>query len=137
MVRLPRFELGTNGLKGRCSTVELQSRCKELSQYGTPEPKVKTTSKKIFRASLKSYNIIMPRKVKKSKTRNSTRRKIKTEFQDRLGGKCQICSYSKCQSALHFHHKDASQKKFTISDAVKRKSFTTNEINEEMRVSLR
>lgn len=75
----------------------------------------------------------MPRKVRKSKSRNNSRRKIKTEFQDRLGGKCQICSYSKCQNALHFHHKDASKKKFTISDAVKRKSFSQQEINEEIK----
>ena len=75
----------------------------------------------------------MARKVRKSKARNSSRKKIKNEFQDRLGGKCQICSYSKCQNALHFHHKDASQKKFTISDAVKRRSFSEEEINEEIK----
>lgn len=31
-----------------------------------------------------------------------------------LGGKCNICGYSKCMAALVFHHKDITQKEFTI-----------------------
>lgn len=31
------------------------------------------------------------------------------------GGKCSICGYSKCPSALVFHHIDPSKKNFTIS----------------------
>lgn len=73
----------------------------------------------------------MPKKVRMSKSRNTKRRKTKTEYQERLGGSCQICGYMRCQNALHFHHIDASRKKFTISDAV-RKKFTQEEINEEI-----
>lgn len=32
-----------------------------------------------------------------------------------LGGKCCICGYNKCLSALQFHHKNPEEKDFTIS----------------------
>ena len=31
------------------------------------------------------------------------------------GGACQKCGYNKCEDALCFHHRDPSQKKFTLS----------------------
>lgn len=33
-----------------------------------------------------------------------------------MGGKCRICGYDKCISALEFHHCDPSEKHFGISD---------------------
>lgn len=33
----------------------------------------------------------------------------------RHGGKCQICGYSKCLSALEFHHKDPNQKEIAVT----------------------
>lgn len=35
---------------------------------------------------------------------------------DRLGGKCEICGYDKCLSALEAHHVDPRIKDFNISD---------------------
>ena len=35
---------------------------------------------------------------------------------DRLGGKCEICGYDKCLTALEAHHVDPSIKDFNISD---------------------
>lgn len=32
-----------------------------------------------------------------------------------LGGKCKICGYNKCLSALSFHHKNPEEKSFSIS----------------------
>ncbi len=32
------------------------------------------------------------------------------------GGKCQMCGYNRCIEALEFHHTDASQKDFGLSD---------------------
>lgn len=32
-----------------------------------------------------------------------------------FGGKCSICGYNKCISALEFHHLDHSKKEFNIS----------------------
>ena len=33
-----------------------------------------------------------------------------------LGGKCCICGYDKCLSALEFHHTDPNEKDFTIGN---------------------
>jgi len=43
------------------------------------------------------------------------RKKIREMAIEGLGGKCQICGYSKCQSALDFHHRDEKLKSFGIS----------------------
>jgi len=46
------------------------------------------------------------------------------------GGKCEICGYDKCISALEFHHKDPTKKDFTLAKA---KLTTFNEkIQEEL-----
>ncbi len=34
---------------------------------------------------------------------------------DLFGGACVKCGYDKCKAALHFHHKDTSEKSFQIS----------------------
>lgn len=31
-------------------------------------------------------------------------------LREQFGGKCSRCGYDKCEAALHFHHKDASEK---------------------------
>jgi hypothetical protein len=31
------------------------------------------------------------------------------------GGKCQLCGYQKCLSALEFHHRDSEEKEFGLS----------------------
>lgn len=50
-------------------------------------------------------------------------KRIKEELIQYKGGKCQICGYNKCISALEFHHLDPTQKDFTISGGTK--SFKT------------
>lgn len=56
----------------------------------------------------------------KDKFNTSRRRKrIKVMAVEHLGGKCSICGYNKCISALEFHHKDPKQKDFGISGATK------------------
>lgn len=50
-------------------------------------------------------------------------KRIKEELIQYKGGKCQICGYNKCTSALEFHHLDPTQKDFTISGGTK--SFNT------------
>ncbi len=34
---------------------------------------------------------------------------------DYKGGRCEVCGYSKCMTAIEFHHRDPSQKDFDIS----------------------
>jgi predicted HNH restriction endonuclease len=47
---------------------------------------------------------------------------------DYKGGECEICGYSKCDSALQFHHKDPTEKDFTISG----KSLSFDRLKEEV-----
>jgi 5-methylcytosine-specific restriction endonuclease McrA len=64
---------------------------------------------------------------------NKKRMRIKTDAIGYKGGCCQICKYSKCISALEFHHIDPSTKKFSISQLVmKDKSVTLEEIKSEL-----
>ena len=83
--------------------------------------------------SLISYYVNPDGKTKTLNRRNKNRFRLKSEYRQRLGGKCQICGYDKCQNALHFHHINPEEKKFTISDAGSRKSFTKEEIDAEIK----
>lgn len=51
---------------------------------------------------------------KEKQSRDNLRAKLIMQF----GGKCQNCNYDKCQSCLHFHHKDPSKKEFDISKKI-------------------
>lgn len=44
----------------------------------------------------------------KKEIKKSYYRKIKEKLIEYKGGKCQICGYNKCTSALEFHHLDPS-----------------------------
>lgn len=43
------------------------------------------------------------------------RKQLKVLLVDYFGGKCVLCSYDKCISALEFHHLDPNEKEFSIS----------------------
>lgn len=43
------------------------------------------------------------------------RQRLKQLAVEYKGGKCQICGYDRCISALDFHHLDGSKKKFGLS----------------------
>jgi len=43
------------------------------------------------------------------------RRRVKRRLIDAFGGKCVLCGYNKCNSALEFHHIDPTRKVFTLS----------------------
>lgn len=43
------------------------------------------------------------------------RRRQKRELVARAGGKCCKCGYSRCETALDFHHPDPSKKEYTIA----------------------
>jgi hypothetical protein len=44
------------------------------------------------------------------------RRNVKLKLIQAFGGKCIICKYDKCVSALHFHHVDPKNKNFGIGN---------------------
>lgn len=43
------------------------------------------------------------------------RKKLKVMAVELKGGKCQVCSYDRCVSALEFHHIDEKTKEFDLS----------------------
>lgn len=43
------------------------------------------------------------------------RKMIRLKAVEYLGGCCELCGYSKCLDALEFHHRDPSEKDFSIS----------------------
>lgn len=43
------------------------------------------------------------------------RKHLKIKAVEYLGGECKICSYSKCITALEFHHNNPLEKDFSIS----------------------
>ncbi len=43
------------------------------------------------------------------------RQKLRDMAREYKGGKCVICGYSKCASALDFHHRNPKQKDFGLS----------------------
>ena len=70
----------------------------------------------------------------RSKTFKKTNRFAKKEeVRNKFGGKCQICSYDKCQSVLSFHHLPGTDKKFTISDAIVRRRKSDEELVNELK----
>jgi hypothetical protein len=57
------------------------------------------------------------------------RRRIKQRAIDYKGGKCQVCGYSKCVSALEFHHKNSDEKDFAISSKTRAWKFVQIELD--------
>ena len=58
-----------------------------------------------------------------------SKQKLKQRLVEYKGGKCQICGYNKCLSALVFHHTDPSQKEFSIGTSGKGYEKCLTEIN--------
>ena len=83
--------------------------------------------------SLISYYLNPEGKIKNAQRKNKNRFRLKIEYRNSLGAKCQICGYDKCQNALHFHHIDPKTKKFAISDALSKKGYSDQEIQDEIK----
>lgn len=56
------------------------------------------------------------------------RKKFKTKALEILGNKCSSCGYSKCLSALCFHHLDPSSKSFEITREAYRRNWKEVEL---------
>ena len=53
----------------------------------------------------------------KSEAVKKWRKNTKSKLLEGMGGKCEICNYSKCNSSLEFHHIDPTQKDFSLGSA--------------------
>jgi hypothetical protein len=82
--------------------------------------------------SLVSYYLNPEGKIKNSERKNKNRLRLKSEFRNNSGAKCQFCGYNKCQAALHFHHVDPTTKNFGISDAIS-DGYSKEEIEAEIK----
>jgi transposase len=51
------------------------------------------------------------------------RRRAKRRLIDAAGGRCVLCGYDRCPGALHFHHLDPAEKRYTLSCAGHTRSF--------------
>ena len=56
------------------------------------------------------------------------RKRTKKKLIEYKGGKCELCGYNKCDSALQFHHKAPTEKDFSISG----KSLSFDRLKEEV-----
>lgn len=57
------------------------------------------------------------------------RKRTKEKAVEYKGGKCKICNYDRCVSALEFHHLEPSKKDFTLSQSM---NIAWNKIKEEL-----
>ena len=108
---------------------------KEQIQKLRAEGKKYLEIKSIVGCSLSTicYYLRSDQKRKIQNRKNKLRYNKKTVYKNKLGGKCQICGYDKYQGALHFHHIDPTQKKFTISDGTARKKYSQEEVESELK----
>lgn len=69
---------------------------------------------------------------KSSEAVKKWRRTTKKRMVDSMGGKCQCCSYDKCQDALEMHHLDPNVKEFSFG-SVTANPISWKRICEELR----
>jgi len=50
-----------------------------------------------------------------NKISHNKQKELKIKAVEYMGGKCFVCNYNKCISALEFHHIDPDQKEFSVS----------------------
>lgn len=104
------------GLSKYESPIEITGELLEKLQkdYDSGSPK-KVIGKKYRIALYRLNKLIKPKALTKYEVLKNRRIRIKEEFINYKGGKCSICGYSKCYSALEFHHLNPSEKDFTIA----------------------
>jgi hypothetical protein len=79
--------------------------------------------KKVAKLTGRSFETVKKYVKQKERGRTTTfsesvilwRKRTKIKLIEYKGGKCEICGYNKCNRALQFHHKNPSEKDFTIS----------------------
>lgn len=113
-------------INGRTRNISRRKYCLDCSPFGAHN------TRQIENESIKQYdenricqrckqNFTYNRKENNTKTfcsscylllKRTERKKRAVEY---LGGKCEICGYNRCMSALDFHHKSPDKKEFAIS----------------------
>ena len=80
----------------------------------------KCKKNKLKKNPLKYTQFNAKTKNKRIKSASTARKRQKVLFVEYKGGKCEICGYNKCISALEFHHIDPATKKFQVGQTYRR-----------------
>lgn len=72
------------------------------------------------------------REMGKSQNITAIRRALKKHLVEYKGGKCEICGYNNCISALQFHHLHPEEKDFTIADNLHLNNFDIKKYYQEV-----
>ena len=96
-------------------TTEQKNELQQLYNETKSLKKVATLKGHSFE-TVKRYVITKKKeKVTKSEAVITWRKRTKIKLIEYKGGKCELCGYNKCTSALHFHHLNPNEKDFSIS----------------------
>lgn len=93
-----------------------------MEKYVMKECKHHGLTEYVYVPSEKRYRCVKCRSAAVQKRRE----KIKEILIDYKGGKCEICGYNKCISALEFHHLDSAKKDFGIGEKGYTRSINKN-----------
>lgn len=74
----------------------------------------------------------LPENLSRADAIRTIKRSTKHKLIEYKGGKCQKCGYNKCEGALQFHHRDKTQKEFTLSQVnLNKTKYSINELLKE------
>ena len=116
-------QLGDNYITNNCGKLS-KKLINEINDYYKTHTGKQTALKfNISLSTVKRYTekklILLSNKEKKEKNYSkikSFRQKIKEKSVEYKGGKCEICDYDKCITALEFHHLNPKSKDFGIGN---------------------
>lgn len=101
--------------------------------YGTMPRYCKICSTKLNYKNKSGYcSRCKPPRITRYQNVKNFRRNRKLELVEYKGGKCSICGYSKIPSILEFHHRNPSEKSFTIGSGKDHHKKTWEEVLKEV-----
>lgn len=119
-------KIGKSSVSNICKEVGLGQKFIELTPEKIQEAQklydklgnIKKVAKELGISFDRLRNVIVSKTITpKSSYENlkNRRKRIKEELLEYKGGKCQLCGYQKCSSALDFHHLNPEEKDFSLS----------------------
>jgi len=105
-VKCQKYFKGGERIEGKYRNLSNRKYCRECSPFGghnTQKLHLTLEYNKTKRKSGCYYNV------------KKYRHNLKRKCVDYLGGKCELCGYSKSMRSLVFHHRNPEKKDFTIS----------------------